>query len=115
MDNNLKLKDYWHLSIRIIILLTVLVLLFFFIKNISWVISLLVIATLIVYCLSPIADFLTKRGIPNTLAVIFVFLLLLISFLLFFYFLIPEYYGTGRTARFLATDYRYLPRNSLQS
>lgn len=109
MDNNLKLKDYWHLSIRIIILLTVLVLLFFFIKNISWVISLLVIATLIVYCLSPIADFLTKRGIPNTLAVIFVFLLLLISFLLFFYFLIPEFImELGELARFLATDYRYL-------
>jgi len=109
LDNNLKLKTYWYLSLRLIALIIVLVLLFFFVKKITWVISLLVIATLIVYCLSPITDFLTHRGIPNTLAVIFVFSLLLLSFLLFFYFLIPQFImELGELGRFLATDYRFL-------
>lgn len=109
MDNQMKFKDYWYLSIRIIVLILAIILLFVFVRKIAWVINLLVIATLIVYCLKPLADFLTQRGVPSTLAAVFVFALLIVSFLLFFYFLIPEFVmELGELARFLATDYRYL-------
>ncbi|MCR3922863.1 MAG: AI-2E family transporter [Firmicutes bacterium] len=99
----------WNLSVRIIFLLLIILAVVLFIQKIAWVISLILISTLIVYTLSPLSNFLTKKGLPHTISVLFVYSLLFVSVLLFFYFLIPTIISELRTlTRFLATDYRAL-------
>lgn len=103
------LDQAWSLSLRIITLLLTILAILWFVQKITWVIGLLIVATLIVYSISPLSGYLTRKGLPHTVSVLTVYLALLFSVLLFFYLLIPTLIVEMRTlARYLATDYRYI-------
>jgi len=107
-------NNNWRLAVRIIFLLLAIILIFLFLQKITWIISLVLMAVLIVYSLSPLSNFLTKKGFPHILSVLLVYLLFLFSVILFFYLLIPTVIlEMGTLARFLATDYRALFTNAI--
>lgn len=103
------LDPAWQLAVKIITLLLVVFALLWFIQKISWVIGILIVATLIVYSISPLVNYLAKKRVPHSIAVMSVYFCLLLSVLLFFYLLLPTIISELRAlTRYLATDYRYL-------
>lgn len=61
-----------------------------FLARISWVIYLVVVALLIVYCISPAVDFLTRwKKMPRLLAVVIVYVSFLLLLVLLLYLVIP--------------------------
>ena len=97
----------WRLAVRVISLLFIIVALVLFLQKISWVIGLMIIATLLVYSLSPLTTYLTQKGIPHYLSVSFVYVCLLLSVILFFYAFIPTLITElVSLTSYLATDYR---------
>lgn len=117
MENNKTQQEYgWQLSVKIISLLIALFFVIWFIHKIFWVISLIITATLIVYSISPLVNYLTKKGLPHFFSVLSVYFCLLLSIILFFYLLVPTLLEEMQIlARYLATDYSYLlPQALLQ-
>ena len=116
MEKNQWPDPAWQLALRIIILLFAIFAVLWFVQKISWVIGILIVTTLIVYSISPLSNYLTKKGLPQSISVLTVYLFLLISVVIFFYLLIPTLLNEMRAlAGYLATDYRYLwPRVILQ-
>jgi predicted PurR-regulated permease PerM len=99
----------WSLSLKIIVLLLSVVAVIWFVQKIAWVIGLLIVSTLVVYSISPLSNYLTRKGVPHSISVISVYGALLLSALLFFYLLIPTLMVELRVlARYLATDFRSL-------
>lgn len=112
MNEGNNFTNNCRLALRIIFLLLAILAALFVLQKISWIINLVILATLIVYSLSPLSDFLTKKGFPHTLSVLLVFIFFLFSVLLFFYLLVPTVISEmGTLARYLATDYRALFTN----
>jgi predicted PurR-regulated permease PerM len=112
-ENEVKERNWhaqaWSLSLKIILLILAIFAVIWFIQKIAWVIGIIIIATLIVYSISPLSSYLTRKGMPHSLSVMAVYGLLLLSVLLFFYFLIPTMLEELRAlASYLSTDYRYL-------
>ncbi len=102
-------EQAWQLSVKILLVIVSIVAAVWFINKITWVLSLLTFATLIVYSLSPLSSYLTKKGLPHYLSVLIVYFLLLFSTATFFYLLIPALLSEMRDlASYLANDYRYL-------
>ncbi|MBS4032494.1 MAG: AI-2E family transporter [Clostridiales bacterium] len=99
----------WRLSLRIIFVIISVIAVIWFLRQITWVIGLLTVATLIVYSISPLSSYLTRKGLPHYLSVLTVYFFLLFSTAMFFYLLIPTLLSEMRgLARYLATDYSYL-------
>jgi predicted PurR-regulated permease PerM len=116
MENNKWFDPAWQLALRIVTLLFAIIAVLWFVRNISWVIGILIVTTLIVYSISPLSSYLTKKGLPHAISVLTVYVLLLMSVVVFFYLLIPTLLNEMRSLTgYLATDYRYLwPRIILQ-
>jgi len=83
----------WQIPLRIIAFIVMIIAGAWFIKSISWVISLLLVSTLIVYTLYPLLIyFRDKRKLPHGAAVGIVFLVFLLICLLSISLLIPVIY-----------------------
>ena len=99
----------WSLVVKAFTLILAVIAVIWFVQKISWVIMLLIVATLVVYSISPLSNYLTRKGIPPFVSVLSVYMALLLSVFLFFYLLIPNLTTELRAlARYLATDYSYL-------
>lgn len=109
MEKDPVFERNWQLAVRIVLLVFIIVFALYVLNKLTWVISLLVIAVLIVYTLAPLTNFLTGRGIPSTVAVLLVFALLFLAAFLFLYQLIPALIEELKSLTvYLATDYRHL-------
>jgi predicted PurR-regulated permease PerM len=104
------LKDrQWDFAYKLVALLLLVVSVIWFVQKISWVIGLVLISLLIVYSISPLSYYLTKKGMPHLISVLIVYFTLLFIFLLFFYLIIPTLIVELRSmARYLATDYSFV-------
>ncbi|EEG77133.1 AI-2E family transporter [Dethiobacter alkaliphilus] len=102
-------QSLWPLIVRTLAVILTIIAVLWFVHKISWVIGILVVSTMIVYSISPLSNYLTRKGVPHSVSVLSVYLLLLFSAFLFFYLLIPTLTNEMRAlARYLATDYSYL-------
>ncbi|NLM46095.1 MAG: AI-2E family transporter [Firmicutes bacterium] len=109
MEKETLLEVYWRLALRIVLLITGIFILFYFVKSIIWVIGLLVVSVLIVYTLAPVTAFLNRLGIPNTISALIVFTLLICALVLFFSSFIPSLLAEMRSlVTYLSTDYNEL-------
>jgi predicted PurR-regulated permease PerM len=112
MEQHNRQAQAWALSVKIVALVLAIITLIWFLHKIAWVIGLLIVATLIVYSISPLSNYLTRKGMPHSFSVITVYGALLLTALLFFYLLIPTLLAElSALARYLATDYRHLLPN----
>ncbi|MBS4021430.1 MAG: AI-2E family transporter [Dethiobacter sp.] len=104
------MKDrQWDFAYKLVALLLLVVSVIWFVQKISWVIGLVLISLLIVYSISPLSYYLTKKGMPHLISVLIVYFTLLFIFLLFFYLIIPTLIVELRSmARYLATDYSFV-------
>ena len=62
MEKDPVFERNWQLAVRIVLLIFIIVFALFVLSKLTWVISLLVIAVLIVYTLAPLTSFLTGRA-----------------------------------------------------
>ncbi|MDW7652327.1 MAG: AI-2E family transporter [Bacillota bacterium] len=109
MESQKGQEPAWQLAVKIISLLVAIIAIIWFIQKIAWVIGLLIVATLIVYSISPLSNYLTAKGFPHSVSVLTVYTFLLCSVVIFFYLLIPTLLVELRAlSSYLATDYRSL-------
>ncbi|OWZ84702.1 AI-2E family transporter [Natranaerobius trueperi] len=86
-------KSYWHLAIKIIVLIVSIIGFLWFVKEISWVISLLLVSILIVYAISPLTDLLEKQKLSRTSAAAITFLIFILMIIGFLFLTIPRMYS----------------------
>ncbi len=92
MDKQTR-AEYFTLALKIIGFLAIILSFIWFIGNITWVITLLVISVLIVYSISPLADWLEKQGLSRTAASAITFLALLLFMVGLLSLTIPRLYS----------------------
>ncbi len=93
MEDKEQFKQYWHLALKIIGVIALLIFIVWFVNEISWLISLFLICILIVYSVSPFTDWLEKQKLSRTSAVVITFVLLLTIFITLLYLTIPRLYS----------------------
>lgn len=101
MDNRLKS------NIKLVLFIFSIILCIWVLKILFPVISLIIVALLIVYLVSPLVGLLVKLKFPQPLAATLVFILFILFILLIFYFIPPLIFREIRQlAGYLATDFR---------
>ncbi len=88
--------NYKKLAIKLLILIFSLIALIWFVQEVSWVISLILISILIVYAINPLADWLEIKGFSRNAAAILTFLSLLAFIVGLLYLTIPRFYNEIR-------------------
>jgi len=83
------MKKEFKLALKIIFTVLLIAGLIWFIRELQWVINLIIISVLIVYSISPVVNFLTAKKVPHWLAVTVAFLVFLALIVLMFYLVIP--------------------------
>ncbi len=102
-------RIYWQLAVKIIVLIVFLIVLTWFLREISWVITLILISTLIVYAISPLADLLEKRNFSRTTATTITFLAFILFIIGFLFLTIPTLYNEIQAlAEYAPILYRHL-------
>ncbi len=83
------MDKHYSLAIKIIFTVFFILGMVWFLREILWVVNLLIISVLVVYTISPGVTFLTEKKFPHWLAVTLVYLAFLALIVLMFYLVIP--------------------------
>ena len=94
-------------NIKLVIFIFVFILCIFLLRALFPVVTLIIIALLVVYLLTPLTGLLIRLRLPDSVAAGLVFLFLLFIIFLIFYFLPPFLFSQiSWLARYIATDFR---------
>lgn len=104
-----KTRNYYkNMAIKLLIFAFALIALIWFVREISWVISLILISILIVYAISPLADWLERKNLSRTGSAIITFLALLLFIVSLLFLTIPRFYNEVQAlADFAPIIYQY--------